>query len=183
MKNTLKKRVTTAFGKTIYLLGQDSEGVNFWLESPKWDCNWYWGFGYVETYTNNNNPSIARDINSHQHINSSFVGSSEYYDREKGCSRKGEYIHNIYDSKELSKTTFTDKEGWKLSELFKQFYLLKEMASFTHKTPSAGLTTSPVDHGDLSAMHEEINKVMIPKITAEICRILSSNKHLATLNK
>ena len=37
----------------FYLLGRDEEGINYWLEEPSWDCGWYWGFGYVETYTTN----------------------------------------------------------------------------------------------------------------------------------
>ena len=50
----MKKQTTTAFKKKIYLLGADAEGTKYWLEAPSWDCDWYWGFGYVETYTNNN---------------------------------------------------------------------------------------------------------------------------------
>ena len=165
VKTIIEKRKSRAFGKDIYLIGQDNDGVNYWLEAPKWDCGWYWGFGYVETYTNNNNPSKARDINSHSHI-SSFVG----------CEINGNYIHNLYDTPELTNTTFDKNEGWQLSELFKQFYLLSEMAEFCHKKPVAGcnVTTCPsVDHGDMTPLYDQINKVMVPKIYTEILRILA----------
>ena len=56
-----------AFGKDIYLLGQDEQGINYWLEAPKWDCIWYWGFGYIESFTNNKYPHLSKDISSHQH--------------------------------------------------------------------------------------------------------------------
>ena len=173
-KELISKRVSHAFGTDIFLLGKDADGYTVWLEAPKWDCGWYWGFGYIEKYTNKENPERARDISSHSHF-SSLVGQQEYYDHEKGCHRKGEYIHNIYDSTELVKTTFTEKEGWLLSELFKQFYLLQDMAAYTSRNPAGCyLTTSPIEQ-DAEKMKEwrkEINEIMIPKITAEIMRIL-----------
>ena len=48
----LNKKKIHVFGKDAYLLGKDDQGIQYWLESPSWDCDWYWGFGYVETYTN-----------------------------------------------------------------------------------------------------------------------------------
>lgn len=172
-KYRIEKRTSRAFGKDIFLLGEDQYGKLMWLEAPKWDCGWYWGFGYVETYTNNAHPSRARDIDGHSHFDG-LVGYQEYYDHEKGCFRKGEYIHNVYDSPKLVKTTFTSKEGWELSELMKQFYLLREMAEFCHKDrPGCNITTSPVEHGTMTAWYKHINEVMIPKITAEVMRMLS----------
>lgn len=40
----MKKEKRKAFGKNIYLLGEDTEGTKYWLEEASWDCNWYWGF-------------------------------------------------------------------------------------------------------------------------------------------
>ena len=164
----MKKEKRHAFGKDIYLLGANENGKKLWLEAPSWDCGWYWGFGYVETYTNNHNPEMARDINSHSHI-SGLVG----------CEIGGKWIHNLYDSPELKEKTFTEREGWELSELFKQFYLLQKVAEFAHKKPVAGCnvtTVKDVDHGDLSGWYEKTNKDMIPKITAKILGILSPSK-------
>jgi hypothetical protein len=174
-KYRLEKRTSRAFEKNIFLLGKDVEGKLMWLEEPKWDCGWYWGFGYIETYTNKLNPSKARNIESHSHF-SGLVGYQEYYDHDKECFRKGEYIHNVYDSPRLIETCFSSAEGWQLSELFKQFYLLKDMAEYTHRSPaSCNLTTSPVtqDPEKMAQWHKEINEVMIPLITAEILRILT----------
>jgi hypothetical protein len=173
-KQTLEKRQSHAFSKNIYLLGKNTKGRLLWLEAPQWSCDWYWGFGYIETYTNNNNPERSSDIDSHSDF-SSLVGQQEYYDHEKGCFRNGDYIHNIYDSPQLIATTFSSSDGWKLSELFKQFYLLQDMAEYTHRTPAGcHLTTSPIKQDDakMKQWHEEINKVMIPKITSEIIRML-----------
>lgn len=175
MKTSEKKQKSHAFGKDVYLLGKDKDGIKYWLEAPKWDCGWYWGFGYIETYQQNWSPEKARDINSHSHF-SGFVGQQEKYYSVKGCFVKADFIHNIYDNSLFKSLTFTQTDGWKLSELFKQFYLLRDMADFCHKKPSPGCnltTVAEVNHGDMTELYDKINKVMIPAITTEILRILT----------
>jgi hypothetical protein len=172
-KMKLKKQVSFHEGKKVYLLGESEDKIRYWLEEPRWDCGWYWGYGYVKTYTNNRHPERAKDIRSHEHI-SGFVGVQEEWDLEKHCLRKTNYIHNLYDNKKFAKTTFTAKEGWDLSELFKEFYLLQDMAEYCGKNPcGCHLTTSPVDQGKKSKWAKEINQVMIPIITAKISEILT----------
>jgi len=133
---SLPKKQTTAFGKKIYLLGEDADGIKHWLEEPSWDCNWYWGFGYIETYTNNANPSNSRDIESHTHWDSKNTINEEYV-----------------------KTTFTKDEFDKLNKLFDKFY------SNSKKADKA--------HNKNILKYEELNHIVIPKITAEIIKILS----------
>jgi hypothetical protein len=163
MKTEIKKKKSHAFGKDIYLLGADEDGTFYWLEAPKWDCGWYWGFGYVETYTNNKRPERSKDINSHQHIDSSFLG------------QVGDmYVHNLHDTPLLRYPTFTYDEGWKLSELFKQFYLLQKFAEFAGRDlPGCHITTPPVNHGNLKDWAAKINNELIPSVTAKIIEILS----------
>lgn len=175
MKKLIKKEKRHAFRKDIYLFGINSEGKKIWLEAPSWDCEWYWGFGYMETYTNNDNPEKAKDIMSHSHF-SGLVGGQEKYDFETRKTIKLEYIHNVYDNPDFSGFTFDKETGWKISELFKQFYLLKDMAEFCHKKPFPGCnitTVREVNHGDLTAWYDHINKVMIPAITTEILNLLT----------
>ena len=114
METINKKMIPGVFGKNIYLLGQDNEGINYWLESPSWDCGWYWSFGYVETYTNNKSPQNSRDIDSHTHIKS---GNNENY----------KYFSGFFE-----KTTFNETEKNELIELFKAFYALRELADKYH---------------------------------------------------
>jgi hypothetical protein len=176
MKNLISKKTNNAFGKEIFLLGRDSDGTNYWLEKASWNCGWYWGFGYVETYTNNNKPHLSKDIKSHQHIDTTFMGQMEKYDFEKKCFVKGEYIHNIHDAPLLIETTFTKEEGWQLSELFKSFYQLKESAGMFGKG-SCNVTTNPcselIKNEDWA---EKINKEIIPLICEKIYTILSPSK-------
>lgn len=81
-KEVIQKRKSHAFGKDVYLLGRGTDKCHYWLEAPKWDCGWYWGFGYIETYMNDLKPESSRDIISHEHW-SGFVGKQEKYDFEK----------------------------------------------------------------------------------------------------
>lgn len=163
-KYRLEKESINSGKDKKYLLGKNQNGERVWLETPSWDCDWYWSFGYLYTKS------------SHTHV-SGLIGKVEYYDTEKKCHRlSSDYIHNIYNSPKLVETTFTEKEGWKLSELFKELYLLKDMAEYTHKQPAGcHLTTSPVEQDKrvMAEWYKYINEVMIPKITAEIIRMLT----------
>jgi hypothetical protein len=64
----IKKKTYVAFSKNVYLIGINDCGEKVFLEEPSWNCGRYWGFGYLEVYTNNNNPSKTKDIRSHTHF-------------------------------------------------------------------------------------------------------------------
>ena len=156
----MKKQTTIAFNKKIYLLGADAEGTKYWLEAPSWDCDWYWGFGYVETYTNNNCPSKAADINSHQHFDSLFLNDSKV---------------NAFDAfKEFFKeTTLNEREIWLLIDYMYSFYALKRAAGilsmgYSHMTEKAKL--SEVQSTEMS---KEINEKILPAIFKQIDILLS----------
>lgn len=155
----MNKKTTYAFGKKIYLLGADKDGVKYWLEAPSWDCGWYWGFGYVETYTNNKNPNKARDINSHQHFYSLFLNSNV-------CA---------FDAfKEFFKeTTLSKDEIWILLDYMKSFYALRETAEtlgtgYSHMTERA-----KIEEVKNVEMTKEINEKILPAIFEKIDSLLS----------
>ena len=120
----LERKAGKAFGKEIVLLGQFKGGEFVWLEVPKWDCEWYWAFGYLETYTNNKNPHLSRDINSHQHVDGVIF---------KPAAGSGRYIHHFNDSPDFEATVLDEKESWVLADLFKQYYTLKSYAEILHQ--------------------------------------------------
>jgi hypothetical protein len=162
----MKKQKYHAFRKEVYLLGVNEFGQKLWLEAPSWDCNWYWGFGYIEIYNygGRRDPSKCTDISSHSHWDSSIVGL--------GKSKKSEsYCHNPFDSKAFKKTTFTEKEGWELAELFSQFYTMKKSAEFFHRGKSHVAETKIPSWKNEEA-ENLINKQIIPTITARILQIL-----------
>lgn len=153
----LKKQKRHAFGKDIFLLGQDASGQNYWLEAPSWDCNWYWGFGYIETYTNNRSPGNSKDIFSHSHADN-FIS---------------EYFTEWNNSKPiLAKQTFDETEGWELSELFKQFYFLKDAAAH-FATGNCNFAATSVKSWAKPELVTEINTTILPQIMNRILAILT----------
>ena len=48
----MKKEKRHVFGKDIYLLGADEDGIKYWLEEASFDCNWYFGFGDAQVLKN-----------------------------------------------------------------------------------------------------------------------------------
>lgn len=152
----MDKQTTTAFGKKVYLLGADSGGTKYWLENATWDCDWYWGFGYIETYSQNKFPSLSKDINSHEHANK-FM--SEWFTEWNGSKPR------------LTDRTFDEKEGWELSELFSQFYLLKDMAEYFHRGRQNTADTE-IPLYQKPKLVKEINEQRLPVIFNRIYEIL-----------
>ena len=156
------KRKEHAFGKDIYLLGKDKNGKLYWLEEPSWDCGWYWGCGYVECYTNNLNPQRARDINAHQHFDGLF------FNRQK----------NGWDNfKEFFvETPLTDNELWKLLELMKTIYTLKDAAEVLGRGGSH-YTSNPCK--DVIINTEEpsrLNDEVLPALFGEVKTLLTEEQ-------
>lgn len=162
----IKKRTDTAFGKTVYLLGYDECGIAYWLEEAKWDCEWYWGGGYVETYTNNLHPHLARDIKSHQHFDGLFFSGKE----------------NSFDSFQhfFREHPFSDKEVWQICELMKSFYIARQYSDMLYRG-GAHYTDNPAK-AVIKEAHEfmRINKSMIPQIMNHLYAILSGTAEATT---
>ena len=156
----MKKQINEAFNKKLYYLGKDEDGINHWLEEPQWACGWYWAFGYIETYTNNDDPSIARDILSHSH-----------YDTMLLSCHNGVFRHIFKDITGF-KSPLTEQEQWALSDLMKQFYCLKEAAEVFGRGHSnySERGKSGIKDTDLA---ERINKEMLPKVFQAVIRLLS----------
>ena len=160
---TLGKRVSEAFKKKVYLLGTFRDGHNFWLEEPKWECGWYWGFGYVETYT----------IQSHQHYDGLCFKKYEYYDHKKGCFQQGEYIHKLSDRPDVVACSLIEREQWILSDLMKMAYTLKKTAEL-YRQGNAHLTSHElVPQLKRPDREKEINEIELPAIFAQIEKLLT----------
>lgn len=158
----IAKRKTKAFGKDVFLLGQRKDGSFIWLEAPKWDCGWYWGFGYVETYTNNAHPERSRDIQSHEHWDG-MVGIA---------NGPGKWIHHLNEVPDLAASVLTEKESWELSDLMKSFYTLSATAGIFHRGNSH-LTSSQAVNLQDAELAEKINKEILPRIFGRILEILT----------
>jgi hypothetical protein len=159
----MKKQVSKAFGKKIYLLGVGIDGKNYWLEAPSWDCGWYWGFGYVETYTNNKRPDLSRDILSHQHFEGLFSRSNK----------------NTYDALKdfFSALTLTDDEIWKLCDYMKTFYTLRETAEVFGRGYSYYTERAKLEIVKNLDMVKTINEIMLPSIFTEIEKLFTGTNN------
>lgn len=148
-----------AFGRDVYLLGRDKEGNYYWFSAASWDCGWYWGGGYVSTYTNQTSPSSSRDITLHTHFDSMFFDTH---------NKNG---HDVFKEL-LVETPFSDSEIWQICELMKSFYVARNYADMIHRR-SAGYTANPAS--DILAIDEHaeyINKIIIPGMMERLYAIL-----------
>ena len=153
----ISKKTINRFGEH-YLLGIDADGVKHYLEKPSFDCGWYWGFGYIHTFTNNNAPEKSRDISHHYHF--------------KNFAKNG-----MYDGIKSAFVSFVldDKELWTLCELMKTAYIMREYADTLYRG-GAHYTTNPCK--DLIKNDDEynrINKVVLPAIFEQVKKLLTEN--------
>ena len=157
----MEKRKSHAFGKDVYLLGKDKKGTLYWLQEAKWDCDWYWGLGYVQTYTNNKNPNKSTDINSHQHFNYLFFnGPSHGFDNFK---------------KYFIETPFNDSEIWKIMEIMRTLYTLREYSDTLHRGGSHYTSNPCKDIIKNEDEYKRINEVLIPSLLKEVYKLLGSD--------
>lgn len=150
-------KTLSEYPKKIFIGMHNEEKI--YLSAPSWDCGWYWGFGYLG------------NKDCHYHIDG--LTKHEEYDHEKGCL-KYEFT-DLYDGfkKHFGASLIVrDSQLWKLVELLKTFYILKETAE-TLGRGGAHYTTNPCK--DVIINTEEtarINNIVLPAIFEEIYKIL-----------
>lgn len=150
----MNKKKTRAFGKNVYLLGCGKDGVYYWLKEASFDCHWYWGIGYIESYTNNKNPHLSKDIASHNHFLFKFPNTDTFFD--------------FFENSVLS-----NKEKWTFYELMKTLHILREYSDMLYKG-GAHITQNPC--ADIIKNTDEyirINNLIIPDVLEKVYDILS----------
>ena len=113
----IPKQVSRRKGHLYFLLGKDANGNKYWLEQRQWACDWYWAFGYVQSFEQNLSPERARDIETHNHFNKLFLN--------------GEYIEN-YKVFFSGGVTLEDEDIWRLMEAMKSAYIVSEYQQFLY---------------------------------------------------
>lgn len=158
------KRVFEWHGDTYYYLGTAADGTNYFYQKAKFDCDWYWGIGYVESFTNNNYPWRARDIDCHTHFDYMMDqqmrpsgGRMNWYDGFKNVFRE---------------TLLTDPEIWKVVEIMKSLYTARAYSDMLH-CGGSHYTSNPVA-GTIKndAEYKRINEVVIPALSEKLYSIL-----------
>ena len=157
----MEKKVINKFG-VHYLLGKDKRGQYVYLEKESWDCGWYWGFGYLHTFTNNNNPTYSRDISMHTHFDSEFM-------------RGPEYTKKMFEEY-FEETVLTEDEMWILCDYMMTFYTLQKTAELFHRGYSYQTSKAYMDCLKSEEQSDKINHTILPDLFKRIEDLLSPAK-------
>ena len=154
LKEVLEKEKTHILGSTYYLLGMDENKVKYYLEKGKFECDWYWSGGYIETFNRNKS-----DIDLHTH-----------YDTGKVHGLRFSYYDDF--NKIFKLCTLTDSEKWKFHELMRTFYTAKEAMEMSYRGGSH-VTTNPLSDLIQNKDIYDYYKNLIEKIHEELDKLLS----------
>ena len=148
----------------------ERDGKKIYLSAPRWDCGWYWGFGYLG--------------NENCHYPVDGLTKHESYDFDKNVW-KYEFT-NLYDGfkKHFGNSLIVrDSQLWKLAELFKTFYTLRETAEVLGRGGSH-YTSNPCENVIKNPEEvKRINEVVLPAIFEAIYKILIPAQNNKTLDK
>ena len=142
----LSKKVIEWHGKNYYLLGEYDK-QKYWLEQASWDCGWYWGFGYIEVFN-----KLRTDIILHTHYDSMLLNSKNKDDK---------YIY-IFDDIEGFNSVLSREDQYKLTELMKGYYTLRDSSDLFHGEKFKDTT-----------IYKKINNELLPQLFQEIYLLLS----------
>lgn len=158
------KRVFEWRGVTYYYLGTAADGTNYFYQRATFDCDWYWGIGYVESFTNNSHPWLSRDIDSHTHFD---------YLMDQQTRLGGTHINWFNGFKNtFHETLLTDSEIWKVCEIMKSLYTARAYSDMLYRGGSHYTSNPVAETIKNSAEYERINKVAIPALSEKLYSIL-----------
>ena len=139
----------TKFDEKIFIGKSDNQ--NEYLASPSWDCDWYWGFGYLQ------NKNIHHHLDSLIKDKNMFDAIKEYY---------GDTIN-----KKLTQDDF--KPLWTFCELVSTFYALKETAELLGRGGSNYKSNPCSELIKNNAEVERINNIVMPALFDEIYKLFN----------
>lgn len=139
-----------------FLLGiRKEDNKRTYLIAPSWDCNWYWGFGYVQTFSGNY-------IYDHQHFDSLFL-KKDIYDSYKNYFKE---------------STLDDDEIWKLLGYMREFYIASKYAELlqygNHITERAKCFLEEANKEANAKEVERINKKILPELFIKIEKLFEN---------
>lgn len=144
------KMVPEISGKNHHYIGC-VDGMNVYLTKPHYDCEWYWGFGYIG------------NAKCHMHINGVLNKTGKnWFDAFR------QEVSNPCDA------LASDENLWKFVETMKTLYTLRAMADVCH-IGGSHYTDPVVDLKD-QAMFENIVVEKMPALFEAIVDILENSK-------
>ena len=141
-----------------------------YLTGFKWDCGWYWGGGHIQTRTMHSHfdGCFLETIDERGHSLGNFVSpwnpnaNKEGYKVVSGGASIWESLSFFLDDAQ-----FSEEEWWRVQDLYKQFYVLKEAAEvfqYGGHCTSRGRSRREISKSRAKAINDHIEKVLIPQI-------------------
>ena len=143
-----------------------------YLKDFSWDCGWYWSGGYVgnDNFHCNFDGCFldAPDIRGHPLGNfvTPWTPKREYEGGERKVISNGAAVWENLGFF-LDNPQYTTKEWWRIKDLFKQFYRLKEAAEvfqYGGHCTSDGRSEQEINPEMAKAINKHIETVVIPLI-------------------
>ena len=131
-----------------YYLGirrEDNEPV--YLKKPSWDCDWYWGFGYLSSYS----VFTHFDCVILKQPYSSFSAFKDYF----------------------VETPLSDDDIWVLCDYMLTYYTLKKSAELFRHGNSWQTSRATIDCIADKTLEDRINKEMLPALFKKIDELFS----------
>lgn len=142
-------RNTTKFNEKVFI--GEADGLNEYLARPSWDCDWYWGFGYLQN----------EDI--HHHVNN-IDNNKNIYDA---------LISYYGDTLNPKLTANDNKNLWVFCELMATFYTLKKTAEVLGRGGSHYTNNQIKDLIINNNEVKRINEIIMPALFDEIYKLFN----------
>ena len=145
--NKITPKLKNIYPNTLFL-GVNKYKENIYLYAPEWNCDWYWGFGYIG---NNNLHTHLNWLSDKKNIN--------LYDVLE------EYFPNGWCI-----TTMNDK--WTFCEIIKTIYSLRSIAEVYNRGGSHYTNNPCSELIKNKTEYERINTILIPELIDEMYKLL-----------
>ena len=146
-------------GNTYFLIGKELNGPYWYLQKATFDCGWYWGLGYMCTFTNQVHPERSRDIEELTHFDYLFLNNQ---------NRHGFDMFNDF----FEATVLDKKETWKFLECVRSIYTLRDYSDLLYRSGS-GYTENPCKNIiQNNEEYKRINEEVIPSLHNVIYSLL-----------
>ena len=142
----------TKWTKKVLLGTRKRDKVKIYLQPPSWDCDWYWGLGYLGN-------------KHHEHFRLNGLGQGRNLPM-------WDALQKDYDLSPL-----VEKNLWEFCEVFTSLYTLREMADLCHRggshISSSGATKSLLQNPELAT---HINGKLIPELLDYVYDLITKVK-------
>ena len=150
------KKAFNWHNKKYYLIGR-KDGEDLYLEAASFNCGWYWGIGYVETFTNRKRPERSADISCHTHFNTLFPTWKAFVDN-------------------LDDTPFTERERWQIYEIMECLYTARNYSDMIHRGSAHYTNNDAADIIKDDAEYKRINETVIPALLKNLYGIMEQKE-------